>query len=97
MLVPNNQDVWSGILTGVLLLGFGLTFGLLWLRRATQTTDWAKYPAIGLLAASLLSFILGKNFQDYWAVILLVVGILLVATSLLPKNPKEPTPPANPS
>lgn len=93
MFVPDNQDVWSGILTGILLLGFGVTFGLLWLRRASLPTDWAKYPAVGLLAASLMAFFLGKNFQDYWAVILMVVGILMVVTSLLPKKPKEPTPP----
>ncbi len=97
MFVPDNQDVWSGILTGILLLGFGVTFGLLWLRRAAQPTDWAKYPAVGLLAASLMALILGRNFQDYWAVILMVVGILLVVTSLLPKKPKEPTPPMDPS
>jgi len=97
MFVPDNQDVWNGILTGILLLGFGVTFGLLWLRRATLPTDWAKFPAIGLIAASLLAFILGKNFQNYWEVILLVVGVLLVVTSLLPKKPKEPTPPMGPS
>jgi hypothetical protein len=97
MFIPENQDFWSGIMTGILLLGFGVTFGLLWLRRATQPTDWAKYPAIGLLAASLLAFILGKAFQDYWAIVLMVVGILLIVTNLLPKKTKEPTPPSNPS
>jgi hypothetical protein len=96
MFVPENQDVWSGILTGVLLLGMGITFGLLWLRRNTLPTDWAKYPAVALLVASLLAFILGRNFQDYWAIVLLAVGILLIVTGLLPKKPKEPTPPANP-
>jgi hypothetical protein len=97
MFVPKNQDLWNGVLTGVLLLGMGVTFGLLWLQRATQPTDWAKYPAIGLLVASLLAFALGSNFQDWWAVVLLVVGVLLIVTSLLPKKHKEPTPPANPS
>jgi len=97
MFVPDNQDLWSGILTGILLLGFSVTFGLLWLRRASQPTDWAIYPAIGLLVASLLAFVLGRNFQNYWAIILLVIGILLIVTSLLPKKPKEPTPPMNPS
>ncbi len=97
MFVPENQDLWNGILTGILLLGMGVTFGLLWLRRATLPTDWSKYPAGGLLLASLLAFILGKDFQDYWAVVLLAVGIMLIVTGLLPKKPKEPTPPANPS
>ena len=97
MFVPGNQDIWNGILTGVLLLGMGLTFGFLWLRRASLPTDWAKYPALGLLVASLLAFILGKNFQDWWAIVLLAVGVLLIVTSLIPKKPGEPTPPANPS
>ena len=95
MFVPKNQDIWNGILTGILFLGFSVTFGLLWLRRATQPTDWTRFPAIGLLVASLLAFILGRNFQDYWAVILLVVGILMIASNLLPRKPRQPTPPAN--
>jgi hypothetical protein len=97
MFVPENQESWSGILTGLVLLGFALTFGLLWLRRSQQPTHWALYPAIALLAASLLAFILGKHFQDYWSVVLLVVGILMVVASLLPKKSKEPAPPPNPS
>jgi hypothetical protein len=97
MFVPANQDVWNGILTGVLLLGMGLTFGFLWLRRASLPSDWAKYPALALLVASLLAFILGRSFQDYWAIVLLAVGILLIVTGLMPKKPKEPAPPANPT
>jgi hypothetical protein len=97
MFVPKNADSWNGILTGITLFGMGVPFGLLWLRRAALPTDWAKYPAIGLLVGSILAFALGSNFQDYWAVILLVVGILMIVTSLLPKKPNEPTPPANPS
>jgi len=97
MFVPDNQELWSGILAGILLLGFGLTFGLLWLRRATQPTEWALYPAIGLLVASLLAFVLPRNFQNYWAVVLLVVGVLLIVTSLLPKKPRDPATPTNPS
>lgn len=97
MFVRDNQETWSGILTGILLLGFGLTFGLLWLRRANQPTGWTMYPAIGLLVASLLAFVLGRNFQNYWAVVLLIVGILLIVTSLLPRKPKDPSAPADPS
>ena len=95
MFVPANQAAWSGILNGILLLGFAVTFGLLWLRRKTQPTEWAKYPAVALLAASLLAFILGENFQNYWAVVLLIVGVLMVVTSLLPKKPNEPTLPTS--
>ncbi len=97
MFVPRNAPLWNGILTGITLLGMGVPFGLLWLRRASLPTDWAKYPAVGLLVGSILAFALGSNFQDYWAVILLVVGVFMIVTSLLPKKPNEPTPPANPS
>ncbi len=97
MFVPQNNDLWNGILTGILLLGMGLTFGLLWLRRASLPTDWAKYPALALLVGSLLAFILGKNFQDYWAIVLLVVGSLHDRHQPAAKKTQEPTPPANPS
>jgi hypothetical protein len=97
MFIPENQDIWSGILTGILLLGFGVTFGVLWLLRRSQPTDWAKYPTVGLLAASLLAFILGRNLENYWAIVLLAVGILMVVTSFLPKKPKDPTLPTDPS
>ena len=94
MFVPKKKDQWSGILTGILFLGMGLTFGYIWLRRVTYPTTWAMYLAIGLLAASLLSFILGRNFQDYWAIILMIVGIVMVVISVLPKKPGEPSGPS---
>jgi len=77
------QDGQNPVLTGVLLLGFGLTFGLLWLRRASQPTDWAKLPAAGLLAAGILSIVLGEYFLTYWPAALIVVGIVLIAASLV--------------
>lgn len=97
LLLPEDQSDWNGVMTGILLLGFGLTFGILWLRRHTQPTDWAKYPAIGLLVAAVLAVVLGRNFQNYWAVVLLIVGVLLIVTSLLPKKPIPPLPPTDPS
>jgi len=51
-----------------------------------------RWFAVGLLVASLLAFVLVDNFQDYWAFVLLAVGILLLVTSLVPKKPSEPTP-----
>jgi hypothetical protein len=95
MFVPDNMPIFEDLLTGILFLGFGLTFGLLWLLRKTQPTDWAKYPAIGLLATSVLAFALGQYFQSYWAVVLLLVGILLVVTGLLPKKKEADKPAEN--
>jgi hypothetical protein len=63
VLVPGeHQNEQIGLYTGVMLLGFAITFGILWLRRKNQPTDWAKYPAAGLLVLSILAFILG----DAW-------------------------------
>lgn len=95
MLVLGNQPEYEGILTGVLLLGLGLTFAFLWLQCNTRPTEWALYPAIGLLTAAVLAFILGKNFQSYWAVVLLAVGILLIVASLLPRKKQPPKTPAD--
>ena len=63
ILLPENNPIVEGILTGVLLLGFGLTFGALWLLREKHTTAWARYPAIGLLVAAVLAFIFGSIFS----------------------------------
>ena len=76
---PTVGENISGLFTGVLFLGFGATFGALWLRRATQPTDWAKYPAVGLFTAALLAVILGNRFQDFWpGMILLGIGIFMI-------------------
>jgi peptidoglycan/LPS O-acetylase OafA/YrhL len=85
MVLPEGP-LFQGIMTGTLFLGFGLTFGLLWLRRKSTPTAWARYPMIGLLAAALLAYFLGDYFQSYWAVVLLIVGILMVITGLRPKK-----------
>jgi hypothetical protein len=61
-LVPDENNSQFGLYSGVLFLGLAITFGILWLRRKTQPTDWAKYPAAGLFVLSILAFILG----DAW-------------------------------
>jgi hypothetical protein len=62
-LIKDNFDTQAGIFSGVLLLGLAATFGILWLRRKTEPTDWAKYPAAGLFVLSILSFILGNAWN----------------------------------
>ena len=52
---------------------------------------------VGLQVAALLAFVLGWYLQDLWAVVLLVVGILLVVTGLLPKITKGPDRPTSPA
>ncbi len=89
MLVPDNQPVFEGILTGVLLLGFALTFGGLWLIRSTRPTAWAKFPALGLGLAAVAAFIFGQNSNLTWAVVLLLGGVALVVYSFLRKKPED--------
>ena len=96
MLLPKNQTVIHGILNGVLLLGLGITFGVLWLLRGTRPTGWAIYPAVGLLAAAVLAFFFGGISNLFWAAALLVAGVGLVVYSFLRKKPEgQPVPPEN--
>lgn len=77
------------IMNGILLAEFGLTFGLLWLRRKSQPTDWAKYPAICLFVAAVLAFVVGENYMKFWPVIPLLLGIWLVVVSFLKKKSND--------
>jgi len=61
-LISDEHNTQYGLYSGVLFLGLAATFGILWLRRKAQPTDWAKYPAAGLFVLSILAFILG----DAW-------------------------------
>ncbi len=96
MLLPHNQPVFVGLLNGLLLLGLGLTFGALWLLRGARPTAWARYPAIGLLVAAVLSCLSGGNPALFWAAALLAAGIVLVAYSFLRRKSADlPVPPEN--
>jgi hypothetical protein len=90
MFVPQEQPLFEGLLNGVLLLGFGLTFGALWLLRSTRPTAWARFPAIGLFIAALVAFLAGGNSPLIWATALLAAGITLVVYSSLRKKPEDP-------
>jgi hypothetical protein len=62
-----------------MFLGFATTFAITWLLRKTQPTNWAKYPAAGLLAIAVMAFILGSRFQEIWTESLLVaIGVMLI-------------------
>jgi hypothetical protein len=92
MLLPSHDyisigDYQIGVYSSVLFLGFAITFGVLWLLRASQPTGWAKYPAIGLLVIALLAFLMGKSFEDFLpAVALLIIGVIMVSAAFLKKR-----------
>jgi len=80
-----------GVYTGVLFLGFAITFSILWLLRASRPTGWAKYPAIGLLVASILAFLMGKTFNDIIpAVALLIIGVVMIIGAVLKRKAAPP-------
>lgn len=66
---------WLG---GVMFLGLAATFGTLWLMRSSQPTEWAKYPAAGLLVASLAAFAWGAGVQIVWPLALILIGGWLI-------------------
>lgn len=79
--LPNTMS-WD-VFIWVLFLGLAATFGAIWLHHKTRPTEWAKYPAAGLLGVGLLSMLLRENFQQVWpATVTLVVGVVLLLVAL---------------
>jgi len=73
--VGNTIDRWG---TALLLTGIGTTFGVLWLRRAKYDTDWAKFPAVGLFIAALITLLIGPNQGSIWAILFIVAGAIVL-------------------
>lgn len=83
---PPGTITW-GVFSWVLFAGFAATFGAMWLWRRSRPTDWAKYPAAGLLALSIVTLILGARFQELWPqTILLVTGATVVVALVTRKR-----------
>lgn len=96
MIVPQDLPIYNGLLSGVLLFGLALTFGILWLLRRIRPTAWAIYPAIGLFIAALVAFFSGGISNIFWAAAIMAAGIILVLYSLLRKKPTIPQKPPEP-
>lgn len=73
---PTEQT--GGLIGGAMFLGWGLTFGLLWLRRKDLPTEWAKYPALGLGIFGLVIAIFGERMNDLWPLFVIAAGVLLL-------------------
>jgi hypothetical protein len=92
ILLPNHSYIAIGglefgVYTGVLFLGFAITFGILWLLRGSQPTAWAKYPAIGLLIVSISAFLMWQTTSDLVpAVTLVVIGVAMILGSVFKRR-----------
>ncbi len=71
--------IW-GNTDSLVLLGIAATFGLLWLMREKLNTDWAKWPALILLA------IVALNFIPLAGKILFPAVLIIIGMSLLWRN-----------
>jgi hypothetical protein len=73
---------WETLISAFMFLGWAATFGLLWMRRDSQPTEWAKYPALVMLGAALVTMVLGSGMQKYWPLALIAVGALVLLNNL---------------
>jgi uncharacterized membrane protein len=71
------------MMNGVMYLGWGLTFGVLWLRRAVQPTKWAIYPAIVLIGIGIVAFLVGGDFNQIWPFVIILAGLFLLVRGLI--------------
>jgi hypothetical protein len=76
----------TSIMVGVMFLGWSATFVLLWLGRTSQPTDWARYPALGLLAAGVLALVSRAGFQMFLPLVIIALGFLILIMNLWPKR-----------
>ncbi len=76
-------EPFAGQVTGaVFFLGLGLTFLVLWLRRAITPTAWAIYPAAVAGVLALATFFVGQaGYDATLPIILIAVGALVLYTA----------------
>lgn len=76
--LTNGEAARTGVMNGVMYVGWGITFGVLWLQRAVQPTGWAIYPAIGFVAAGVLAYFTRSDLQQFWPFFIILVGVFMV-------------------
>ena len=68
-----------------IMLGFGLTFGMLWARRASDSTSWAVWPAMILGSIGML-ILIAEHLALIWPLTIIGVGIWLIGRNLSSSN-----------
>lgn len=66
-------------------LGFAAPFGVLYLRRGSSPTDWAKVPALVFSGLALLTLAGGLGINGV-PLVLIAVGVVVLYTSLRPRR-----------
>jgi hypothetical protein len=69
----------------VFFMGFAATFGVLYLRRGTMHTEWAKVPALVFSGIALLT-LAGNLGLNGLPLVLIAVGVIVLYTSLRPRR-----------
>jgi len=83
--LPNTIEF--GVFSWVLFLGLAATFGVVWLYHKNESTDWAKYPAVGLCVIAVLCLIEGAYFARFWLVtVTFVAGVMFLLTIIIRKK-----------
>jgi len=83
--LPNTLEF--DFFTWLLFLGLAATFGAVWLHHKSESTDWAKYPAVGLCVIAVLSLIEGAYFAKFWLVtVTLEAGVMVLLAVLSRKR-----------
>jgi hypothetical protein len=74
-LAPANNTRWGDeIFIALMFACVSITFIAVWLQRDGASTTWAKYPAIGFAALSLLVLLAGVEANFLWPALLIIFG-----------------------
>ena len=69
----------------VFFLGFAATFGVLYLRRGSIPTEWAKVPALVFSGIALVT-LAGSLGLNGIPLVLIALGVIVLVSSLRPRR-----------
>jgi len=73
-----ENEFGGQLVAAVLFVGCAVPFAWLWWRQDRYDTKWARYPAVGLIAAAILTLVLGTVIENSWPIILIILGLWLL-------------------